>query len=92
MTSIATPINPGNLARSYKQLVRQAGVRDIRLHELRHTMASLAIRRGDNPKVVSERINVAFTLNTYVKTYGEQRRDAALGINDLSPRDDQPEK
>ena len=90
-TSIGTPINPGNLARSYKQLVRLAGVPDIHLHELRHTMASLAIRRGDSPKVVSERLghsNVAFTLNTYVKTYEEQCRDAALGIDDLSSEEE----
>lgn len=89
-TQIGTPINPGNLARSYKHLVRTSGVPDIRLHDLRHTSASLAIRRGDNPKVVSERLghnNVAFTLNTYVKTYGSQRREAALGIADLFPRD-----
>lgn len=89
-TNIGTPINPANFGHAYKRVVRAAGVPDIRLHDLRHTSASLAIKRGDSPKVVSERLghnNVAFTLNNYVKTYGSQRREAALGIADLFPRD-----
>jgi integrase len=88
-SSLGTPVNPANLARSYKRLIRLAGVPDIRLHDLRHTSASLAVARGDNPKVVSERLghtNVAFTLNTYVKTFANQRREAALGMADLFPR------
>jgi integrase len=88
-SSLGTPINPSNLARAYKQLIRRAGVPNIRLHDLRHTCASLAIARGDNPKVVSERLghtSVAFTLNTYVKTFAAQRQEAALGIQDLFPR------
>lgn len=86
--SVGTPINPGNLARAYKALIRLAKVPDIRFHDLRHTSASLAIRRGDAAKVVAERLghtNVAFTLNTYVHTYAEQRKEAALGIKDLFP-------
>ena len=88
-SSIGTAINPANLARAYKKSICMAGVPDIRLHDLRHTSASLAIARGDNAKVVSERLghtNVAFTLNTYVKTFAPQRREAALGIADLLPR------
>ena len=89
VTAIGTPIDPGNLARAYKRVLRASGVPEIRLHDLRHTMASLAILRGDSPKVVSERLghtDVNFTMNTYVKTYGSQRREAALGIADLFPR------
>jgi integrase len=88
-SSLGTPVNPRNLARSYKRLIRLAKVPDIRLHDLRHISASLAVARGDSPKVVSERLghtNVAFTLNTYVKTFANQRREAALGMADLFPR------
>lgn len=90
---VGTPINPGNLARAYKALIRRAGVPDIRFHDLRHTSASLAVKRGDDPKVVAERLghtDVAFTLNTYVHTFADQRREAALGIADLFPRDGPP--
>jgi len=40
----------------------------IRLHDLRHTHATLLLANGENPKVVSERLghaSVAFTLATY---------------------------
>jgi integrase len=64
---------------------------DFESAESRHiyTSASLAVARGDNPKVVSERLghtNVAFTLNTYVETFANQRKEAALGMADLFPR------
>jgi integrase len=85
-TSIGTPINPGNLARAYKAAQRSADVPDIRFHDLRHTAASMSIRRGDSAKIVADRLghtNVAFTLNTYVHIFAEQRREGAFGINDL---------
>ena len=86
-SSIGTPLTPGNLSRKYKSLQRLAGVSDIRLHDLRHTSASIAVRRGDNAKQVSERLGhskVGFTLDTYVKTFSDQRREAALGMADLT--------
>lgn len=85
-SSLGTPLNSSNLARSYKACIRLAGVTNIRLHDLRHTSASLGIRRGDQPKVVAERLghtSVVFTLNTYVKTFADQRRKAALGMANL---------
>jgi integrase len=85
-TSIGTPINPGNLARAYKTLIRKAGVTNIRFHDLRHTAASLSIRRGDSAKLVADRLghtNVSFTMNTYVHIFDDQRRAAAFGLEDL---------
>ena len=85
-TSIGTPIYPGNLARAYKALIRKAGVTNIRFHDLRHTAASLSIRRGDSAKLVADRLghtNVSFTMNTYVHLFDDQRRAAAFGLEDL---------
>jgi integrase len=89
-SEIGTPINPGNLARAYKALIRAVNLPDIRFHDLRHTAASLSIRRGDSAKVVAERLghtNIAFTLNTYVHVFAEQRRAAAFGMADLIESD-----
>jgi integrase len=85
-SSIGTPISPGNLSRAYKALQRSAGVPEIRFHDLRHTAASLSIRRGDSAKIVADRLghtDVAFTMNTYVHLFAEQRREGAFGIADL---------
>jgi integrase len=46
---------------------RRAMLPDIRLHDLRHTHATLALQAGIHPKVVSERLghaSVSITLDT----------------------------
>ena len=59
---------------------------NIRFHDLRHTAASLSIRRGNSAKLVADRLghtNVSFTINTYVHLFDDQRRAAAFGLEDL---------
>ena len=44
------------------------GLPKIRLHDLRHTHATLPLRAGVHPRVVQERLghaNVSITLDTY---------------------------
>jgi integrase len=42
-TVIGTPVDPGNDYRMFKDLLKSAGLRDVRLHDLRHTAASLLL-------------------------------------------------
>lgn len=74
------PIHPAWLTRAFGQRVKAAGAPVIRLHDLRHTSASLALAAGIHPKVVSERLghaNVSITLNTYSHTVPAMQQDAA---------------
>ena len=67
-TSTGTPINPNNVTRSYQRLVMLAGVPEIRVHDLRHTAATMLLRAGVPAKIVSERLGhatIAITLDTY---------------------------
>ncbi|TPE65923.1 tyrosine-type recombinase/integrase [Halalkalibacterium halodurans] len=67
-TSVGTPLSPRNLLRSFYSLIKKAEVKPIRFHDLRHTHASLLLKQGVNPKIVSERLghaNVRITLDTY---------------------------
>jgi integrase len=68
-TQTGTPINPENLVkRSFKPLLREANLSDIRFHDLRHTCATLLLRRGVHPKLVQELLGhatIAMTLDTY---------------------------
>lgn len=67
-TSVGTPINPNNVARSFNLLVLRAGLRRIRPHDLRHTHATLLLLAGVPAKVVSERLghaSVGITLDLY---------------------------
>lgn len=69
------PINPNNLDRDFDRWVAQADVPRIRIHDLRHTHVTLAIKQGGNIKAVSRRVghaNIAITLGTYAHVLPEQ--------------------
>jgi integrase len=62
------PLQPQNVSQSFVNTIRRLGLPVIRLHDLRHTSASLALAAGIHPKVVSERLghsSVTITLDTY---------------------------
>jgi integrase len=85
-TSLGTPIHPRNALRSFKRLIVPLDITPIRLHDLRHTHASLALQRGVPVEVVSERLGHAridITLNTYRHLYDAERQAAALSLSDL---------
>lgn len=74
------PMIPDRVSRDFRTLVRRALVRDIRLHDLRHTFATLALKGGVHPKVVSERLGhatVGITLDLYSHVTPAIGRDAA---------------
>ena len=73
-------IHPDRLADLFKQHVRNAGLKQIRFHDLRHTYATSALAAGVHPKVVSERLGhstVAFTLDVYSHVVPGMQEDAA---------------
>lgn len=66
VSEIGTPLNPDNLTRLRKQLMKAAKVPEVRLHDLRHLHASMAIKSGVDPKVLADRLGHArasFTLD-----------------------------
>jgi integrase len=68
-TTAGTPISSRNLTgRSFKPLLKQAGLPDIRFHDLRHTCATLLLGSGVHPKLVQELMGhatIAITMDTY---------------------------
>lgn len=60
--------------------VRDTGLPRIRLHDLRHTFATLALQSGAHPKVVSDRLGhstISFTLDVYSHAIPAMEEDAA---------------
>jgi integrase len=55
-----TPIWPRTFSRAFERYVNAAHLPAFRLHDLRHTHASLALQAGVHPKVVSERLGHAY--------------------------------
>ena len=75
-------LNASNLRnRSFKRIKTQAGVReDLRLHDLRHTCATLLLSEGVNAKVVSEMLghaSITITLNIYSHALPDMQESAA---------------
>lgn len=73
-------IYPDGWTGNFERLVRAAGLRHVRLHDLRHTHATLLLQAGVSPKVVSERLghaSVAFTLDTYAHVVPGMQAEAA---------------
>ena len=81
------PIHERNLVqRVFKPLLRRAGLPDLRLYDLRHSFATLALRAGAPARLVSEQLghaSVAFTLDTYGHVLDESRGEAAERISEL---------
>ena len=62
------PVNPESISQLFDRKTLSSGLPKIRLHDLRHTHASLLVAAGEPNKVVSERLGHAhpgFTMATY---------------------------
>ena len=62
------PLRPNTITRAWKTMAIRARVKVIRLHDARHTHASLMLKQGIHPKVVQERLghaSIQITLDTY---------------------------
>jgi integrase len=82
-TPSGQPINADNLAKSFKSVLKQAGLPRLRLYDLRHTAATIALAVGVMPKVVSEQLghaSTAFTLDTYAHVLPHMQDEAVARI------------
>jgi len=78
--------HPEVASRFFRQAVRRSALPTIRLHDLRHTHATLALRAGIHTKVVSERLGhatISITLDTYSHVIPAMQEEAAALIADL---------
>ena len=75
--------------------MRASGLPRIRLHDLRHTFATLALKAGAHPKVVSERLGhsqVSVTLDTYSHVLPSLQEALADQIAGMIHRPSRPEE
>jgi integrase len=85
-TSLGTPIIPRNFDRVWKRLLKESGLPEIRFHDLRHTHATILLKQGIHPKVVSERLghaNIRITLDTYSHVLPGLQEAAAAKFEEL---------
>lgn len=80
---LGRPLHPDRITREFAIKSMSAGLSRIRLHDLRHTYATLALKSGVHPKIVSERLGhatVGVTLDLYSHVTPALGRDAADSI------------
>jgi integrase len=80
------PYHPQRIRVLLEKLCATAGVPTIRLHDLRHTMATVALEAGVHPKVVQERLghsSISVTLDIYSHVAPSMQRDAADKLDGL---------
>jgi integrase len=85
VSSIGTPMVPSNIRRALRQILKRARLSEhVRFHDLRHAHATLLLKEGVHPKVVSERLGhagIAITLDTYSHVIPGLQDEAAAKLD-----------
>lgn len=71
-STIGTPLDARAVIRPHHAIIKAAGIRDLRFHDLRHSAATLLLAQGVSPKYISQMLGhrqVAFTMQTYAHVY-----------------------
>jgi integrase len=80
-----SPLLPDTVTHAWVKLVRRLGYAGVRLHDARHTHATLMLQQGVHPKVVQERLghsSIQVTLDTYSHVTPGIQRAAAMRFDE----------
>jgi integrase len=80
---IGRPPHPETVTRWWREAVKRAGVQPIRLHDARHSAATMLLRAGVPVKVVSQRLghaDVAVTMRVYQHVTAQDDQAAAVAL------------
>ena len=79
-----------NLRRGWYRILEHMGIREVRIHDLRHTFISLLIEQGAYPKYIQEQAghsSIQVTMDTYGHLFPSQNRE---WVNKLDEKPDEP--
>lgn len=80
------PLLPDTVSNAWRKIVKRAGLKHFRLHDARHTHASLLLKQNVHPKIVQERLGhatISTTLDLYSHVAPGLQRAAAARFDDL---------
>ncbi|HYL15798.1 MAG TPA: tyrosine-type recombinase/integrase [Terriglobales bacterium] len=78
-----SPLKQRPVKREFRRLLETAGIRPIRLYDLRHTAATLAVAAGVSVKVISDQLghaSISFTLERYSHVLPSIQDEAAVRV------------
>lgn len=90
-TPTGRPTDPRSLNRMLVVLCRKANVRSVRVHDLRHTCASLMLEQGVDARTIMETLGhstITMTLDTYAHVMETTLKAAAVCMDDALGWDD----
>ena len=76
---------PDSVSRAWHNIARRTGLKGITLHSTRHSHASLMLKQGIHPKIVSERLGhatIAITLDIYSHVVPGLQEATAIRFDD----------
>ena len=83
------PLLPNTVTHNWIKLVRRTGFHGVRLHDARHSHASLMLKQGVHPKIVQERLghaSIQVTLDTYSHVVPGLQEAAANKFDEIVTR------
>jgi integrase len=84
-SAIGTPLDERNVRREFKAILERADLPTMRIHDLRHSTATILLTQGVHPRVVMEALGhsqVSLTLDTYSHVSPTLQAEAAKRMND----------
>lgn len=82
------PIEQNHIRRVYKRVLKKAGIREMRLHDIRHTFASLLLSYGETPVYVKEQLghsSIKMTVDIYGHLIPGSNRGAVNRLDTPQP-------
>ncbi|MEQ4489709.1 MAG: site-specific integrase [Dehalococcoides mccartyi] len=82
-----SPLLPGSISRKWTRLMRNIGLDGVRLHDTRHTHATLMLKQGIPLKVVQERLghkSIKTTGDIYAHVLPGMQEEAAAKFDEIS--------
>lgn len=79
-TPTGEALHPRNVGDTFRRMLPRIGLPRVRVHDLRHTAATLLLSWGQHPKVVQEMLGhstIAITLDLYSHVVPGMHREAA---------------
>ncbi|MGH3529522.1 MAG: tyrosine-type recombinase/integrase [Pseudonocardiaceae bacterium] len=83
------PLHPATISTRFRELITQAGLPPVRLHDLRHGAATLTLATGADLKVVQDLLghsSITITADTYAHVLPELARETAEAAARIVPR------
>lgn len=87
-------IEQNHIRRIFKRVLTKAGIREMRIHDIRHTYASLLLSQGESPVYVKEQLghqSIQITVDIYGHLIPSSNRGAVNRLDSPQPAATQPQ-